>query len=457
MAESRAEGNPKKGRVRYTEDDRDIFNTIIMTAENGKFFPIIQSEVHTNTAKREAWEEITNLFNSQTGRELERKQVRGMYNKKKDAAKKKHDRHTLNRTIKKECLKTGGGRGPIIGNDIDGDALDSDGENSLFGDHFDPCSAPFNKMTRPGNKPINKVPDLNNIAIIDTDGNPLVDEMGNLLRESSVQADEVHNVLVNIVNNVMAGGSIDAEIKEKEVAVKFQGDNIGLNIASLQVHHQPASNKNKFGQTIKQAGKSNQMIPSSTPHMDHIQCDSFVERSKPVSKLGTKLPLHPHKTQSSSIHSLAPPSSTKSSNHQSSSIHSFVSPSSTKNSNPQTENRSSKPGIKVHLGTKLPPATGGSKTPRDQNKVVKKKHSTFNDGVNSYYADVFKIQKKVGGHRIHLLKSKVKNESYKEEILKLKLIKMGGNPDDIAVYDSSDSSSSSDSDSEDNDPFQYNL
>ena len=115
-------GHSGKKRTTYQKNDDDILAHIVKTAEGGRLWKTIKEGASTAQQKYVAWETVTKLFNHATGYDLDRQQVRGKYQRLKDKKKKEADKRRLEeRNYTKSCLATGGGPGPSIVPDLDGD------------------------------------------------------------------------------------------------------------------------------------------------------------------------------------------------------------------------------------------------------------------------------------------------------------------------------------------------
>ena len=116
------QGHSGKKRTTYQKNDDDILAHIVKNADGGRLWKTIKEGASTAQQKYVAWETVTKLFNHATGYDLDRQQVRAKYQRLKDKKKKEADKRRLEeRNYTRSCLATGGGPGPSIVPEIDGD------------------------------------------------------------------------------------------------------------------------------------------------------------------------------------------------------------------------------------------------------------------------------------------------------------------------------------------------
>ena len=136
------QGHPGKKRTTYQKNDDDILAHIVKNSEGGRLWKTIKEGATTAQQKFVAWETVTKLFNHATGYALDRQQVRAKYQRLKDKKKKEADKRRLEeRNYTRSCLATGGGPGPSIVPEIDGDK-----DNDLSLDEA-PLSTDWNSFT----------------------------------------------------------------------------------------------------------------------------------------------------------------------------------------------------------------------------------------------------------------------------------------------------------------------
>ena len=142
-----AGGEMKRKRTAFDKKEKEIFCTILKNSDGGRIWRIINEGTTTNQTRHDAWTRVAKLFNESTGKEMNNTQVRAMYVRMKDKIKKKHDHDAIDRDFNKSCAKTGGGRGPTLPQDKDGDAMDE-----LELSELEPTDTNWNTLVRPENR-----------------------------------------------------------------------------------------------------------------------------------------------------------------------------------------------------------------------------------------------------------------------------------------------------------------
>jgi hypothetical protein len=141
-------GKAKNQRKRNTFDqkEKEIFLNIMKQSHGGKFWKTITEGVPNKQKSHDVWLEVTLIFNDATGKELDYKQIKAMWNRLKDGAKKKHDSAAVNREFNRACALTGGGAAPVLPPEEDGDDLD------LNLHDLDPTETNYNELAMPGER-----------------------------------------------------------------------------------------------------------------------------------------------------------------------------------------------------------------------------------------------------------------------------------------------------------------
>ena len=113
--------------------------------QGGKIWKTI-IESKNNTARRDAWKVVADVFANHINSEFTPQQTRDLFRRMKMAKKKEHDRKAIDRDYKKACSGTGGGPSPDAPTQDDGDDLD---DELLDMDDFEPARTEYNVLVHP--------------------------------------------------------------------------------------------------------------------------------------------------------------------------------------------------------------------------------------------------------------------------------------------------------------------
>ena len=138
----------KKGRSQFDQTEKSVFWNILKSQQGGKIWKTI-IESKNNTARRDAWKVVADVFANHINSEFTPQQARDLFRRMKMAKKKEHDRKAIDRDYKKACSGTGGGPSPDAPTQDDGDDLD---DELLDMDDFEPARTEYNVLVHPQDK-----------------------------------------------------------------------------------------------------------------------------------------------------------------------------------------------------------------------------------------------------------------------------------------------------------------
>ena len=141
----------KKDRNVYSGWEKKIFIEICKNTDGGKIWKVVTEGTSTNQQRHDAWLKVAKLFSEAIGKQHDAVKVRTLWGRIRDGTKKKHDKKRIQFT--KECLRTGGGKGPTM------NFIDDPDEHEDLGlemDDLDPAETDFNSLVRPEHRIKNK-------------------------------------------------------------------------------------------------------------------------------------------------------------------------------------------------------------------------------------------------------------------------------------------------------------
>jgi hypothetical protein len=134
---------PKRKRTPFENREKEILCQILKETDGGRVWKIIKEGIGTSHEKFVAWEKVTKLFNEATGKNCDRKKIRGLFDRIKCKKKQNHDRDSQERgerNFSRACGLTGGGPSPLV-------PPVPDGDDDLNFDDLDPTPTQFNSFT----------------------------------------------------------------------------------------------------------------------------------------------------------------------------------------------------------------------------------------------------------------------------------------------------------------------